>query len=121
MRDIPPVDYQSLVSENKVEPQDDEFEAPTSDEHLLPMTCETPKAIFESHSPRGDQGSDFQPAVKSLTLSQFTTENGTFSAISTTKLDSASEFLIFRHGPDNPPDQENLSLTSQSLPKNSLK
>ena len=78
MRDIPPVNYQSLPSENKVEPKDDKFEAPTSDEHLPPMTCETPKAIFESHSPRGNQGSDFQPAVKSLTLSQFTTENGNF-------------------------------------------
>ena len=51
MRDIPPVNYHSLDSENKVEPQDDNFEAPTSDEHLPPMTCETPKAIFESHSP----------------------------------------------------------------------
>ena len=116
-REIPPVDCQSLDSEH----QDDKFEAPTSDEHLPPMTCETPKAIFESHSPQGNQGSDFQPAVKSLTLSQFTTENGNFSAISTTKLDSASEFLTFRHGPDNPSDQENSSLASQSLSENSFK
>ena len=59
--------------------------------------------------------------MDSLTLSQFTTENGNFSAISTTKLDSASEFLTFRHGPDNPSDQENSSLISQSLSENSFK
>ena len=38
-----------------------------------------------------------------------------------TKLDSVSIFLEFRHGPDNLPDHENLSLLSQSLSENSLK
>ena len=38
-----------------------------------------------------------------------------------TKLDSASEFLSFRHGPDYPPDQKNSSLISQSLLENSFK
>ena len=121
MRDISPINSQSLESEDNVEPTDDIFEAPTSDEHLPPMTCETAKAIFESHSPQGNQGSDFQLVVKSLPLSQFTTEHGKSSAISTTKLDSASEFLKFRHGPDNPPDQENSTLISQSLSEHSFK
>ena len=85
------------------------------------MTCESPKAIFETHGLHGNQGSDFPPAVNSLSLSQFTIENGNFSAISTTKLDSASEFLTYRHGPDNPSDQENSSLMSQSLSENSFK
>ena len=61
-----------------MEPQDDNFEAPTSNEYFPPMTCDSPKAIFETHGPQGNQGSDFQPAVKSLTLPQFTTENGDF-------------------------------------------
>ena len=78
---LAPWSYQSLASENKVEPKDDNFEAPTSDENLPPMTCDSLKTIFESHSPQGNQGSDCQPAVKSLTLSQFTTENGSFPAI----------------------------------------